>query len=185
MIEDIKHDAEQRMKKSVLALHDNLGKMRTGRANPSLVEQVMVPYYGVDTPLTQLANISVADARNLLVSPWEKNIIPDIEKAIMQADLGLNPVTSGDQIRIPLPALTEERRKELVKKVKAEAEHTRIAIRNIRRDANNDAKELLKEKEINEDSERRLNDAIQKLTDKYIAEIDVTVSRKEKDLLEI
>lgn len=185
MISDIKKDAEARMKKSLEALDTAFKKVRTGRAHPSILDGVMVSYYGVDTPLRQVANVSVEDARTLAISAWEKNLIPQIEKAIMKADLGLNPSTSGDLIRVPMPALTEQTRRDMIKICKSEAEHARVAIRNIRRDANSDLKELLKEKEISEDEERKGQDEIQKLTDKYVAEVEEALKKKEADLLEV
>lgn len=185
MINDIKKDAEVRMQKSVESLNTDLGKIRTGRANPGLLDHVMVEYYGNPTPLPQVASVSVADSRTLLVTPWEKPLVPVIEKAILNSDLGLNPASAGTAIRVPMPPLTEERRKEMIRVVRAEGESARIAVRNIRRDANNHLKELVKEKEISEDEERRAADAIQKITDKYIAEIDQMLIEKEKDLMEI
>ena len=185
MIEDIKKDAEQRMGKSIEALKAELTKIRTGRANPALLNSVMVSYYGNDVPLSQAANITVSDARTLTVTPWEKTMIPAIEKAIMMSDLGLNPATSGTVIRVPLPALTEERRKDLIKLVRHEGENGRIAVRNIRRDALGDVKDLLKEKEITEDDDRRAQDQIQKITDRYINEIDNILKVKESELMEI
>jgi len=184
-IESISKDAETRMKKSIESLKVELGKVRTGRANPGLLDHVNVDYYGTPTPVNQVANLSIGDARTLLVTPWEKKMIPVIEKAIMESDLGLNPVTSGQTIRIPLPPLTEERRKELVKVVRGEGEGGKIAIRNIRRDANHHLKELLKKKEISEDDDKRAEEVIQKLTDKYVAEVDKIIEEKEKDLMEI
>jgi len=185
MINAIKEDAQTRMGKSIDSLKNDLTKMRTGRATPSLLDQVTVPYYGSDVPISQVANISVADARMLTVTPWEKSVAADVEKAIRNSDLGLNPAASGDIIRVPLPALTEERRREMGKKVRAEGEATRVAIRNIRRDANHEFKELLKEKEITEDDERRAQEDVQKITDKCVAEVDKILATKEKDLLEI
>lgn len=185
MIEEIKQDAEARMGKSVESLEHELGKLRAGRAHPSLLDQVSVDYYGSQTPLNQVANINASDARTLTVVPWEKAMVQPIEKAIMESDLGLNPATAGETIRIPLPALTEERRRDLVKVVKAEGESAKVAIRNIRRDANSDFKELVKEKEISEDDERRAEDAVQKLTDRFVAEVDKVVKAKEDDLMEI
>ena len=181
----IKQDAEQRMRKSIESLQQNLIKMRTGRAHPSLLDQVNVSYYGNDTPLSQVANVGVADARTLSISPWEKGLIPAIEKAIYNSGLGLNPVTTGDMIRVPLPALNEERRKEFIKIVRNEAEEARIAVRNIRRDANHHSKELLKAKEISEDDDRRAQDDIQKQTDKFIAEVDQLLASKEAELMEV
>ena len=185
MINDIKQDAETRMKKSIESLEIAFSKVRTGRAHPSLLDGVKVSYYGSPTPLTQLAGVSVEDGRTLLVNPWEKPIIGDIEKAIMSADLGLNPSSNGDVIRVPLHPLTQETSKEFIKVVKADAENARVAIRNIRRDANSDLKDLLKEKEISEDDERRAQDDVQKITDKFIAQVDAALAAKEKDLMEI
>ncbi len=185
MIEDIKKDAETRMGKSVESLKTELTKIRTGRAHASLLDHVMVEYYGSEVPIAQAATVSVEDARTLAVSPWEKALVPVIEKAIMSSDMGLNPVTAGDVIRVPLPALTEERRKDFVKLVRQEAEQGRVAIRNIRRDANADLKELVKEKEISEDDERGALEVVQKLTDKYIQQIEDILNSKEKELMEI
>lgn len=185
MIDDIKKDAEIRMQKSVEALKTELSRLRTGRAHPSLLDHVSVSYYGSDTPLNQVANVAVEDARTLSVTPWEKNIVPDVEKAILNSNLGLNPVTAGTVIRIPLPPLTEERRKELVKMVKGEGENAKVAIRNIRRDANSDIKELTKAKEISEDDERRAQDEIQKITDKFVESVDSVVAVKEEDLMSV
>ena len=185
MLEAITQESQQRMQKAIDALKNELSKLRSGRAHPSLIEHILVDYYGTPTPLNRVANISTEDARTLQVSPWEKNMVKPIEKAIMTADLGLNPATTGTLIRVPLPPLTEERRKELVKIARHEAENTRVSIRNIRRDANNHIKELLKDKAISEDDERRGEDAIQKLTDKLVVEVDGLVTAKEKDLLEV
>lgn len=185
MINDIKKDAEERMQKSVQALLDNFKKIRTGRAHPSILDSVKLDYYGSMVPLSQVANISVEDARTLSINPWERQMVPAIEKAIMKSDLGLNPSTAGTVIRVPMPALTEETRKGYTRQARAEAEGARVAIRNIRRDANNDLKELLKEKEITEDDARRGEDAIQKITDAHIAEVDSHLQHKEKDLMEI
>ena len=185
MIEDIKKDASKRMAKSIDALKDEFSRLRTGRANTSLLDHVKVDYYGTATPLSQVANVAVQDARTLTITPWEKNMVQAIEKAIMTADLGLNPATAGTVIRVPLPPLTEERRKDLIRIVRQEAEGARVAIRNIRRDANNDIKALLKEKEISEDDDRRAQDEIQKITDKYVAEVDTLCADKEKDMMEI
>ncbi len=185
MIDDIKQDAEQRMKKSLEALATAFTKIRTGRAHPSILDGVMVSYYGVDTPLKQVANISVEDGRTLAISAWEKPMVPAIEKAIMSADLGLNPSTSGDLVRVPMPALTEETRKQMVKLAKADAENARVSVRNARRDANSDLKELLKEKEITEDDEKRGLEQVQKLTDSYIAQVDKLLAEKEADLMEV
>lgn len=185
MIDEITKDAETRMGKSIEALKKELTKLRTGRAHPSLLDHITVDYYGSQVPLNQVANISVEDARTLGVSPWEKPMVPVIEKAILTSDLGLNPATSGNLIRVPMPALTEERRKDMTRVVRQEGENARVAIRNIRRDANSDFKDLLKEKEITEDEERKAEADIQKITDKYIAEVDAAVAAKEKDLMEI
>ncbi len=185
MIGEIIQDAEVRMKKSVDALHNELAKIRTGRAHPSILDHVKVDYYGAETPLNQVANIVIEDSRTLAVTPWEKPMVQAIEKAIMAADLGLNPVTAGTIIRVPMPALTEERRRDLVKVVKHEGEQSRVAIRNIRRDANSDFKELLKEKEISEDEERKAEESIQKLTDKYVALVDEALVVKEKGMMEM
>lgn len=185
MINDVNHDAEKRMQKSIESLKTEFTKLRTGRAHPSLLEHIRVPYFGVDTPLNQVANIAVEGSRMLTVSTWEKDMVPVVEKAIRTSDLGLNPNTAGTVIRVPLPPLNEERRKELVKVIRELAEDSRIAIRNVRRDAMQTLKDLLKEKEITEDDERRAETAIQKLTDKYIAEIDKAVQTKESELMTV
>ena len=185
MVNDIIKDAEERMQKSLASLEEAFKKIRTGRAHPSLLDSVMVSYYGADTALNQLANITVEEGRSLVISPWEKNLIGDIEKAIMKSDLGLNPSNNGDTIRVPMPPLTEETRREYTRQAKAEAENARVAIRNIRRDANNDFKELEKEKEISEDEQRRAEEQVQKLTDKYVAQVEATFQEKETDLLSI
>lgn len=185
MINDIISDAQTRMQKSIAALKNELSKLRTGRAHPSLLEHIRVSYYGSDTPLSQVAAITVENARMLTVTPWEKNIVADVEKAIMKSDLGLNPSTAGTVIRIPLPPLTEERRRDLAKVVREEAERARISIRNIRREANTDFKDLLKAKDISEDEERKAEADVQKVTDKFIAEVEVVATEKEKDLMEI
>ena len=185
MLSNIQNDAKTRMSKSIKTFEDELAKLRAGRANPSLLESVIVSYYGNDTPLAQLAAIHVEGALMLTVKPWEKKIIPEIEKAIRTADLGLNPATSGDIIRVPLPPLSEERRRELIKKVKVFAEEGKVAIRNIRRDSNQHIKDLLKAKSISEDDQRRSEEAIQKLTNTFIEQIDQIVTKKEKDLLEM
>lgn len=185
MIDEITEDAGSRMAKSVESLKTDLTKIRTGRAHPSLLDQVMVDYYGTPTPIKQVANVVAEDARTLAVTPWEKPMVQAIEKAIMVADLGLNPASAGTVIRVPMPALTEERRRDLVKVVKAEGESAKVAVRNIRRDANGDFKDLLKEKEISEDESRKAEDGIQKLTDKYVAEIDKVLEAKEKEMMEI
>ena len=185
MVEDIKKDAGARMAKSVEALRNELGKLRTGRAHASLLDHVTVSYYGSDVPLNQVASITVSDPRTLAVSPWEKKIIPDVEKAIVTSDLGLNPVTSGDVIRVPLPPLTEESRREMTRVVRQEAEQARVAVRNIRRDANQHLKALIKDEHLPEDAEKRAETDIQKLTDRYVAEIDSALEEKEQDLMEI
>jgi ribosome recycling factor len=185
MINDIKINAEKRMKKAVESLQHEMSKIRTGRANAGLLDHVQVDYYGNLTPLNQLANITNSDSRTLMVTPWEKSMVAAVEKAILTSDLGLNPSTSGSAIRVPMPALTEERRKEMIKIVRAEAEQGRVSIRNIRRDSNNQLKELVKDKAISEDDEHRAADLIQKVTDKYISEVDVVLADKEKDLMEI
>ncbi len=185
MINDVKEDAQERMVKTIESLVQNLTKIRTGRAHPSLLENIKVSYYGTETPLQQVASITVADSRTLAISPWEKPMVQAIEKAILMSDLGLNPATSGTVIRIPLPPLTEERRKDLIKVVRQEGENSKVAIRNIRRDANSTLKEFLKEKEITEDDDRQGQDIIQKLTDKYVKEVDKVLEEKEKDLMEI
>ncbi len=185
MLEDIKKDAQERMTKSVDVLGVNFNKIRTGRAHSSILDGITVSYYGNETPLNQVANVSVLDARTLSISPWEKSVVPDIEKAIMKSDLGLNPVTTGDLIRVPMPALTEETRKNYIKQARNEAEAARVSVRNIRRDALSTVKDLLKEKEISEDDDRRVHDEIQKITDKFIADIDAALVVKEKDLMEI
>ena len=185
MINDIKAEAEKKMKKSLEALHSAFNKIRTGRAHPAILDSVMVNYYGQETPLKQVASVNVEDNRTLTVAPWEKNLVPTIEKAIMTSDLGLNPATSGDIIRVPMPMLTEETSKEMVKQAKADAEHGRVSIRNARRDANHMIKELVKEKEISEDDQHRGEDEIQKLTDKYIAEVEKMLKSKEEDLMAV
>jgi len=185
MIDEILKDAELRMKKSIESMRSEMAKIRTGRASPALIDHLAVDYYGTSTPINQVANISVQDARTLAVQPWEKNMVPVVEKAIMEANLGLNPVTAGDLIRIPMPPLTEERRKEMVKVAAAEGESGKVAIRNIRRDANHDFKSLLKEKEISEDDDKRAHERVQQLTDKYVEDIDRIVSEKEAEILQV
>ena len=185
MIDDIKKEAEERMGKSLEALAHNFNKIRTGRAHPSLLDGIKVDYYGADTPLNQMANITVEDARTLLVTAWDKSAVPNIEKAIMKSDLGLNPATAGEVIRIPMPALTEETRKGFIKQARHEAESARVSVRNARRDALGMLKDLLKEKEISEDEERRGQDEVQKLTDRFVADVEKALSGKESDLLEI
>jgi ribosome recycling factor len=185
VINDLKKDAETRMRKSVEALGTAFNKIRTGRAHPSILDTVRVSYYGNEVPISQVANINVEDARTLMVTPWEKSMVPDIEKAIMKSDLGLNPSTAGQVIRIPMPALTEETRKGFIRQARHEAEHARVSVRNIRRDVNGDFKDLLKEKMISEDEARRAEEDVQKLTDRFVAEIDQMLATKEKDLMEI
>jgi ribosome recycling factor len=183
MIDEIIVDADERMQKSIASLEGAFKKIRTGRAHPDILDSVQVPYYGSDTPLSQLANVTVEEGRSLIISPWEKPMIGEIEKAIMKSDLGLNPSNNGDTIRVPMPPLTEETRKQYTKQAKAEAENARIAIRNIRRDANSDFKEFEKEKEISEDEQRRAEEQVQKITDKHIATIESSFHAKEADLL--
>ncbi len=185
MIEELKTDANERMEKTLEALTTTLGRLRTGRAHPGILEGVMVDYYGNSTPLRQVANVTVADARMLSITPWEKQMVRDIERAIINSGLGLNPVTTGDVIRVPMPALTEETRKGLIRQAKAEAEQTRVSVRNIRRDVLADIRELLKAKEIGEDDERRAHEDIQRITDRHIAKVDLLLVEKEKDLMEI
>ena len=185
MLEEIKQETLERMEKSIISLESSLQKLRTGRANPALLDSIQIDYYGNLTPLSQVSNISVQDAKTLLISPWEKNLVPDIEKAIQTSDLGINPATSGDVIRVILPDLTEETRRDLIKVAKSEAENSKIALRNQRRDANGLLKEYLKEKEISEDEERRGQEIIQNLTDDFISKVEQLVVSKEKDLLEI
>ena len=185
MIDDIQTDAEERMEKSLEALGQNFNKIRTGRAHPSILDGIRIDYYGAETPLKQVASINVEDARTLAVSVFDKSITSNVEKAIMKSDLGLNPSTAGDVIRIPMPMLTEETRKGYIKQARVDAESTRVSIRNARRDANGMLKDLVKEKEISEDEERRGQDQIQKLTDTYVAKVDAALGVKEADLMEI
>ena len=185
MIKDIHKDADTRMGKSIEALEHEFHKLRTGRAHTSLLDHIMVSSYGSEMPLTQVASVAVADARMLTVTPWDKNLVQAVEKAILTSDLGLNPATSGTTIRVPLPALTEERRKDMIRVIRHEAEGARVAIRNIRRDAIHHLKDLVKDKEVSEDEERRAEGNIQTLTDKRIAEIDALLAAKEQDLMEI
>ncbi|MEO9945140.1 MAG: ribosome recycling factor [Paraglaciecola sp.] len=185
MIDEINDDARQRMEKSIVSLKGQLSKIRTGRAHPSLLDSIMVPYYGAPTPLKQLANIVAEDARTLALTVFDQSAAQAVEKAIMQSDLGLNPMSAGAVMRIPMPALTEERRKDLIRVVRGEAEQGKVAIRNIRRDANGDIKELLKEKEIGEDDSRRGEESIQKLTDMFVKQVDEILLAKEKDLMEV
>ena len=185
MIPELKKNTEQKMQKSLESLKTDLGKVRTGRAHIGILDHVQVEYYGSMVPLSQVANVTLMDARTLGVQPWEKPMVAKVEKAIRDADLGLNPATMGELIRVPMPPLTEERRKELIKVVKGEGENTKVAVRNLRRDANNSLKEALKKKEVSEDDERRAQDEIQKLTDRYVAEVDKLLVEKEKDLMAI
>jgi len=185
MIDDIKQDTEERMGKALEALAHNFNKIRTGRAHPSLLDSIRIEYYGAETPLNQLANINIEDARTLSVVAFDKAITPDIERAIMKSDLGLNPATAGDVIRIPMPVLTEETRKGYIKQARGEAESARVSVRNARRDGLGMLKELLKEKEISEDEERRAQDVIQKLTDDYVAKVESALGEKETNLMAI
>ena len=185
MIEDIKKDARGRMGKSIESLRQSLSKVRTGRAHPSLLDHLTVDYYGSEVPISQVANITVEDARTLTVTPWEKQMVQVIEKAIIKSDLGLNPATAGTVMRIPMPPLTEESRRNLVKIVRLDGEGAKVAIRNIRRDANHDLKELLKEKEISEDDDRKAQDEVQQITNQYVAEVDKVIGEKEAELMEI
>ena len=184
-VSELEQNADQKMQKSIESLKNDLSKVRTGRAHPSLLDQVHVDYYGSPTPLSQVANLTLIDARTIGVQPWEKNMIAPVEKAIRESDLGLNPASMGDLIRVPMPALTEERRKELVKVVKHEGENAKIAVRNIRRDANEHLKKMLKDKDISEDDERRAQDDVQKMTDKFVAEVDKLVTQKEADIMTV
>jgi len=183
MIDEIRADADARMGKSVESLHTAFARIRTGRANPSLLDGIEVPYYGTDTALNQMASVTVEDARTLVISPWEKKLVPEIERAILKSDLGLTPNSTSELIRVPLPALTEENRRDLAKQARHEAENARIAIRNIRRDAIGDVRDLVKEKEVAEDEAHRAEEAIQKLTDKRIGEVDKALEAKEADLM--
>ncbi len=185
MIPEIKKSAEQKMNKTVDALKVDLGKVRTGRAHPGILDHVHVDYYGTMMPINQVANVTLADARTITVQPWEKKMIGAVEKAIRDSDLGVNPATQGDVIRIPMPALTEERRRDLTKIVRTEAENARVAVRNIRRDANEHLKRLLKDKEASEDEERKAQDEVQKMTDRHIADIDKLLHIKEADLMAV
>ena len=185
MIADVKKTAEQKMKKTIETLKSDLAKVRTGRAHTGLLDHITVDYYGTPTPLPQVANVTLIDARTIGVTPWEKKMSGTIEKAIRDSDLGLNPSTTGDTVRVPMPALTEERRKELIKVVRHEGENARVAVRNVRRDANHHLKELLKQKKVAEDEERRAQDDVQKLTDRHITEIDKVLQQKEADLMAV
>jgi len=184
LLDDLKKDAGSRMQKSVAALTDNLKKLRTGRAHPSLLEQIVVDYYGAESPLSQVANVAVEDSRTLSVTPWEQTMIPGIEKAIQNSRLGLNPVTHGKVIRVPLPDLTKERRVDLTRVVKQEAEQAKVAVRNVRRDVLSDMKAMLKEKMISEDDERRAEQEVQQLTDKYVGEVDKVSEEKQKEIMD-
>ena len=183
MIADVKKSAEQKMKKTLETLKTDFGKIRTGRAHTGLLDHVLVDYYGTPTPVSGVANVTLLDARTIAVTPWDKKMAGVVEKAIRNSDLGLNPATVGDVVRVPMPALTEERRRDLVKVVHREAENARIAVRNIRRDANNHLKDLLKKKQVAEDEEHRAQDEVQKLTDRYISEVDKAMAAKEADLV--
>lgn len=185
MIADVKKTTEQKMNKSLETLKVDFGKVRTGRAHTGILDHVNVDYYGNPTPINQIANITLVDARTIGVQPWEKNMIGAVEKAIRDSDLGLNPATNGEMIRVPMPMLTEERRRDLIKVVKAETENARVAVRNVRRDANESLKKLLKDKAVSEDEERRAQDEIQKLTDRFVAEIDKALQAKEADLMAV
>lgn len=185
MLDEVKKDCTTRMQKCVQVFMGDLKKMRTGRAHPSLVEHLKVDYYGADMPLNQVANISIEDARTIVVSPWEKTMVQAIEKAIHKSDLGLSPMSAGAVIRIPLPPLTEERRRDITKVVRHDAENARVSVRNVRRDVLADVKEMLKEKMISQDDERKAQDDIQKLTDKYVAEIDQQLAAKEKEIMQV
>ena len=185
MIDDIQKDANTRMGKSVESLVHDLAKLRTGRAHPSLLDHITVSYYGSDVPLSQVSNINVEDARTLTITPWEQNMVAPVEKAIMNSDLGLNPNTAGNVIRVPMPPLTEERRKDMIRIVRQEGENARVAVRNIRRDANHHLKDLVKEKLASEDDERRAEEQVQKITDQHIKEIDDLLEKKEADLMEV
>jgi ribosome recycling factor len=185
MLEDLKKDATLRMAKCVQQFHADTKKLRTGRAHPSLVENLKVDYYGTETPLQQLANISVEDARTLVVTPWDKSAVQSVEKAIYKSELGLTPNTAGAVIRVPLPPLTEERRRDITKVVRADAENARIAVRNVRRDVLSDVKDMLKEKMISQDDEKRVHEEVQKLTDKHVADIDQALAAKEKEIMQV
>ena len=185
MFEEIKKDANERMTKCIVSLREHFKRMRTGRANVGLLDGLHVEYYGADMPLSQVANVAVEDARTLTITPWDKSMVPAIEKAILKSDLGLTPATAGSVIRLPLPAMTEERRKELTKVARHEAENARVAVRSVRRDLMNELKDMLKEKLLSEDDDRRAQDEVQKLTDHYVAEIDSILAEKEKELLQV
>ena len=185
MLNEIQQDAQSRMQKSIENLESNFAKIRTGRAHPSILDSVMVDYYGSQVPISQVANVNVEDARTLMVQPWEQPMVQVVEKAIMMSDLGINPVTNGNVMRIPMPPLTEERRRDLTKIARQEAENARVAIRNVRRDANGDVKDLLKEKDITEDDARRSEDQVQKITDEAVKKVDELLAEKEAALMEV
>jgi ribosome recycling factor len=184
MIADIKKDAEHRMQKTIESLKEELRRLRTGRAHTGLLEHITVEYYGSNVPISQAATLTVEDARTLTVSPWEKSMVPAVEKAIINSDLGLTPVSAGSVIRVPLPPMTEERRKDLVKVVRHEGENSRVALRNVRRDALSDVKDLLKEKLVTEDEDHRAHEEIQKLTDRYVAQVDALLKEKEAEIMD-
>ena len=184
-VADVRKSAEQRMQKSIEALKADLGKVRTGRAHTGLLDHIVVDYYGTPTPVPQIGSVSLLDARTLAVTPWEKKLLPNVEKAIRDSDLGLNPASDGERVRVPMPPLTEERRRDLIKVVRHEAENARVAVRNIRRDANTHLKDMLKKKEVPEDQERKAQDEVQKLTDRFIGEIDKILQQKEADLMAV
>jgi ribosome recycling factor len=185
MIDDLKKDAADRMAKCVVSFRENLRKMRTGRANVGLLDSLKVEYYGSEMPINQVANVTVEDARTLVITPWDKTMVGPVEKAIYKSDLGLTPNTAGQVIRLPMPAMTEERRRDLTKVARGEAEHARVAVRNVRRDVMNDLRDLLKEKLVSQDDDRRAQEEVQKLTDKYVAEVDAVLADKEKELLQV
>ena len=185
MLEDLKKDARERMSKCVQTFQSDLKKLRTGRAHPSLIEHLRVDYYGSEVPLQQVASISVEEGRTLVVSPWEKTMVQPIEKAIHKSDLGLNPMTAGTIIRVPMPPLTEERRRDITKLLRHDAENARVAVRNVRRDVMNDIKDLLKEKLVSQDDERRAEVEVQKLTDKYVGDVDQLLAAKEKEVMQV
>ena len=184
-VADIRKSAESRMHKSIEALKADLGKVRTGRAHTGLLDHIVVDYYGTPTPVPQIGSVSLLDARTLAVTPWEKKLLPAVEKAIRDSDLGLNPASDGERVRVPMPPLTEERRRDLIKVVRHEAENARVAVRNVRRDANTHLKDMLKKKEVPEDQERKAQDEVQKLTDRFISEIDKILQQKEADLMAV
>lgn len=185
MLEELKKDATERMAKCVVAFRETLRKMRTGRANVGLLDALKVEYYGSETPINQVANVTVEDARTLVITPWDKSMVGAIEKAIFKSDLGLTPNTAGQVIRLPMPPMTEERRRDLTRVARGEAEHARVAVRNVRRDVMNDLKEMLKEKLVSQDDERRAEDEVQKLTDRFVAEVDAVLADKEKEMMHV